>query len=346
MKFISEECIKHFISNSLLHYGCNKDMADAVGAGLSDTSARGIDSHGIRLYPHYVRALKGGRINPNPNLIFTENKANATLNADHAFGHYSGAIAMEKAVALASQHGISAVSINNSTHFGAASVYSLPAARKGFLALSFTNASPLLKSPAGKSAFFGANPICFCAPIEGEEPFCLDMSTTQITWNSVKMAKTEKRKIRPDVAYDKDGEMTTDPSLADQLAPMGGYKGFGLSVMIDILCGVLSGMPYGKNVTNMYSNPISDKRYLGHFVMAIDISTFLPLKNFTMRMKNLAESFRNEPAVQGENMIPGDPEKKAFLERSKNGIPVSQELYEELLEVQSESKQQLIFINS
>ena len=330
--FLKYEIIRDFIFKVLEHAGCQEDCSLAVAEGLAQSSLRGVDSHGIRLFPHYLKALSGGRINKSPNFsVKSSFPSIALFDADHAFGHYAGRKAMEMAIAMADKQGIGAVAVANSTHFGAAACYGLlPALRGDMIGLSFTNASPLLKPPAGVKPFFGANPICFTAPMANEAPFCLDMSTTQITWNHVKAMREMNGVLPFNVAFDKSGQPTTDPFQADCLAPIGDYKGLGLSMMVDILCALLSGMPAGDQVSNMYSNPIEEKRLLGHFMLAIKIEGFTQLGSFKQNLQNLADRLRQEPHAEEKTVIvPGDPEKTAEAERFANGIPISQNLYDQ-----------------
>ncbi len=332
---IQGETLEIFFFKVLKAIKCADDVALTTASGLVRTSVRGVDSHGIRLFPHYTRALEAGRINGFPKYKWAKTFPTCTvLDADHTFGHACGTVAMNQAIAIATELGFGAVAVKNSTHFGAAACYGLLPAYHNMIGLSFTNASPLMLSPGGKRAFFGANPICFTAPMEGEDPFCLDMSTTQITWNNVKLHRERNHRLETaSYAYDDQANPTDDPQLAKYLAPIGDYKGFGLSIMVDILCGMLSGMPVGIDVSNMYGNPISEKRFLGQFFIAMRIDAFQDPGEFKRRMKNLATNVRKElPKNPTQKvMFPGDPEKEFAQIRSAEGIPVEPFLMEEFL---------------
>lgn len=327
------KCIEQFMTDVLLRVGCDQSVAEAVGSGLSSTSLRGVDSHGIRLFPHYVRALEGGRVNGFPRYRFERHlPAVARLDGDHTFGHASGIVAMNHAIQMAKEVGVGSVAVCNSTHFGAAACYGLLPADQDMIGLCFTHASPLLVPDGGIRPFFGANPICFTAPMEGESPFCLDMSVTQITWNHVKLCRERREKLASPQAFDKEGNPTTDPFEAVSLAPIGGYKGYGLSIMVDILCGLLTGMPVGDKVSNMYGNPIGEKRLLGQFYLVLKIDGFEDVGTFKKRLKALADAARREPRrdLNTPVLFPGDPEKMAEIERRQGGIPVEAHLMKEL----------------
>ncbi|MCF6176081.1 MAG: Ldh family oxidoreductase [Victivallaceae bacterium] len=325
--------ISRILHDIILNAGGNKAAAESVSECLVGASLRGVDSHGIRLFPHYVNALVGGRVNRNPEIKITQvSPAVAILDADDAFGTLACQEAMKTAIKNAKTAGIGVTSVRNSTHFGAAACYGLMAAEADMIGLSFTNASPLMKTENGTRAFFGANPICFTAPMQNESPFCYDASTTQITWNGVKKSRELNESLEAGLAFDKNGTPTIDPFEAVFLSPLGGYKGFGLSIVVDILCGLLAGMPVGDQVTNMYNNDIADKRYLGQFCVAINIALFEDIDNFKKRLQQLADKVRAEPREDASTPIyfPGDPEKILYNERQKAGIPIPDHLVDSI----------------
>ncbi|MFA5088094.1 MAG: Ldh family oxidoreductase [Candidatus Omnitrophota bacterium] len=309
------------------------EVSRYVVEGLVQTSLRGVDSHGISLFPHYVRALEAGRINGRPRFLFRQTSAAAgKLDADHTFGHAAGMEAMKRATEMASRAGVAAVAVSHSSHFGAAAYYSLFAAEKNMIGLSFTHADSLLLTYAGKKPYFGTNPICLAAPCAGEGPFCLDMATTIVNWNKIKKWREKGNDIPLDIAADKNGKMTTVGSQVASLLPIGGYKGFGLSMMIDVLCGLLTGMPFGKDIVSMYKAPVSTRRNLGHFFIAINIAAFIPVGVFKRRMKEMMEDVRRQPSLRKNHpvMVAGDPEKRTYALRTKKGIPFSVSEYEKI----------------
>ena len=174
------------IKTILLKEGTDLYTADSVSIGLSETSLRGVDSHGIRLLPHYLNALKNGRINGKPDFKITKSfPAFVSLDADNAFGHAAGFKSIDVGMELADKFGIAAISVRNSSHPGAMASFSLKAARNGFCSFAFTHADSLIQSFNSKDSFFGTNPICFAAPRKNGEPFCLDMAPTFIPWNKI-----------------------------------------------------------------------------------------------------------------------------------------------------------------
>lgn len=317
--------------------GVEEESRRHVVASLIQTSLRGVDSHGINLFPHYCRAAVAGRVTGAPKIKTKRVSPSVTLvDADHAFGHHAGAVGMEAAIANAKETGMGAASVAHSTHFGAASYFGLMAPSRGCLGFSFTNADALVKAFNAREAFFGTNPICFTAPLAGEEPLCLDMATSSISWNKVKIHRMRKARLAEGLAYDANGDLVTDPDTARSLAPAGGYKGFDLGMMVGILCAVLSGSPLDKDIMPMFQEPLdSRKRNLSHFFMALDLERFGSLAAITERLTDLARRIRSLAPRDPSSpvLMPGDPEKAAFATRTKAGIPIDDVKYEEFLTV-------------
>jgi len=321
---VTAEAWRRFASGVLEKAGVREDVRGAVVEGLVETSLRGVDSHGIRLLPHYVMGVEKGRINPAPTYRFERRlPACGQLDADHTFGHAAGTEAMRHAMALADACGIGAVAVHNSSHFGAAAFFALQAARRGYLAFSFTHADALILSYSGTRPFFGTNPICFAAPADNEEPFCLDMSMGHMNWNQVLQQRERGSVLPAGVAADGDGEPATDPERARCLLPIGGYKGYGLAALVEILCSLLTRMPFGRDIPPMYTTPMNQRRHLGHFFLALRPEGFVDTTEFTARMQAMMDTVRRETAVQGERVrIAGDPEKEAQMQRLRQGVPV------------------------
>lgn len=335
---VQAEALQVQATNILTSAGVREDVAECTARGLVWTSLRGVDSHGIRLLPHYMAGVEGGRLNPDPDMVF-ERTAAATglVDADHTFGHAAGIKGIGHAIDLAKESGVGAVSVMNSSHCGAMSFFAHEAAKQDMLGLAFTHATPRVKSPGSSRAFFGNNPICLVAPMDGEAPFSFDAATTSFTFNAVKAAAAAGETLPEGVVADADGFMTTDPNRAEQLMPIGDYKGFGLSMMVDILCALLAGMPCGNEVSKMFGESMAMKRQLGQFYCAINIASFQDPVSFKARLKAMADGVRNEPALDPSApvMVPGDPEKKAWEERTTKGIPLPRHVHEEIKELEA-----------
>jgi LDH2 family malate/lactate/ureidoglycolate dehydrogenase len=338
MPFLDGQTLRRVVAAELRRRGVAEDSARDVADSLVETSMRGVDSHGIHLLPYYVSAVEGGRINKIPDMrVVMRRPAAALLDADHAFGHHSGAVAMRLATEMAAASGAAAVGVRHSTHFGAAAFFALQASRRGYAAFAFTNADALVKAYGAGEAFFGTNPLCFSAPIDGEDPFCLDMATSRVSWNKVMNKRRGQEPMPVGWACDGDGEPTTDPGRARMLEPTGEYKGYGLGMTIDILCAGFMDGPFGRDIPPMYGSALTDQRHIGHFFMAIDIAAFVNPDRFRTRMRALVERIRSlPPHGVPQVMVPGDPEKHAFAERSVKGIPIDDDRYAELIAISPE----------
>lgn len=334
---VSPTELHQFVESALLTVGASGEAATLTAAGLMSASLRGTDSHGVRLLPHYVAALLGGRINKNPALGYEQTSpTTGTLDADHSFGHHAGVKAVDKAIEAARSSGTGLVAVRNSSHCGALAYFALEACRHDMIGLAFTHASPKVLSPGSPRSFVGINPMCVAVPLADEEPFVYDSAPTLMTSNKLKLHAEAGIPLPPNVAADDSGAMTTDASQASQLYPIGDYKGFGLAMVVDILCGMLTGMPVGRDITMMYKDPLDQKRFLGQLFGAIRIDTFQDTEQFKSRMQEMVDNVRAEPSFDPENspvLAPGDPEKSAQADREKRGVPLPGKCFEELTEL-------------
>ena len=324
---------KDLISNVkslLIEKGLDQFSAECVSIGLSETSLRGVDSHGIRLLPHYLNALKNGRINCTPDFKIKQTfPAFIALDADNAFGHAAGFKSIEIGMELAEKYGVSAVSVSNSSHPGAMASFTLKAARKGFCAFAFTHADSLIQSFNTKESFFGTNPICFAAPRKNEEPYCIDMAPTFIPWNKILEQKEKNQELEDDYAVDVDGLKTKDPFKAKALLPIGNYKGYALASMVEVLCSILSGMNFGPHIPSMYGSPICETRKLGQFYMVFRSDVSMSTSQFEESLYQMSKEVRDQKTSEDgiKAMIPNDPQIEFQKERGEKGIPLSDELY-------------------
>jgi LDH2 family malate/lactate/ureidoglycolate dehydrogenase len=322
---VPEQNVYEFARNALVASGVAEDVAGATARGLWTASIRGVDSHGIRLLPHYLDELEGGRINPQPDFDF-EQTANAVgqFDADHTYGIAAGKRAMEHAIELAEDSGVGHVSVQNSSHCGSMAFFGLMASEENMIGHATTHGTANTQSPGSTRPFFGNNPICVTAPMADERPFCFDAAMTPITFNKVKQHRDTGEPLPPGTAADEDGNKTQDPHEVSQLNYIGDYKGFGLAMVGDIFNGLLSGMPVGRNISSMFDDPLSERRELGHYFSAIRIDAFTDPQEFKHRLQELVEEVRNEPRVNDDKpvQVPGDPEKRAREKRAKKGIPV------------------------
>lgn len=328
--------INDFAVRALMAAGTDRDSAQSVANALTETSLRGVDSHGVRLLLHYIRAVRGGRINPNPQLSFTRTAAGAGIvDGDNGFGHHASYFAIDRAMDLARESGVGAVSVINSSHFGAAGSYVLRAAQQRLAAMGFCNSDSFVLAHDGLRSFHGTNPIAFAAPVPDEQPFLLDMATSVVPWNRVQDYLLEGLTLPPDVTVDAAGEPTVDPTQSDALLPLGGtlygYKGAGLAAMIEVLCAVMTGSPFCSQLPAMKGPDFSTPRRMGHFFLVIDYRRFVAAQIYEAGMRAYLHDLRNQSAkVARKVMAPGDREWATMEDRKRHGIPVMRHLSEEL----------------
>jgi ureidoglycolate dehydrogenase (NAD+) len=225
---------------------------------------------------------------------------------------------------LAREAGSGLVAVRNSTHCGAMAYFALEACAQDGIGLAFTHATPKMRTPNTPRPFFGANPICVAAPMAREGPFCFDASVTVMSGNGIRLYGEEGRTLPPGCAADGEGRETRDPARFEQLLPIGDYKGFGLAMVVDLLCALFTGMPSGDGVSDMFGAPLSEKRFLGQFFGALRIDAFEEPQRFRERLQDLADRVRREPRADPSLpvQVPGDPEKAHEADRRRRGIPV------------------------
>ena len=322
------EAVEVFIKSLLVGAGASDESAAATARAVTDASMRAVDTHGVRLTPHYLRGLAAGRIKKTPSVqIKRLAPAVVYVDADDGLGHLASYLGIDAGIAAARENGIAAVAIGNSTHHGATGCYTLTAARQGFAALGMTNADAIVAAHDGVKAFFGTNPITFAMPATEGQPLLLDMATSSIPLNRVLLRRDTGTPLPPEVAIDAAGEMTVDPFAAAALMPLGGanygYKGAGLAVMVDMLCSAFTGMLHGARLPSFAGDYVTWPAKLGHFFIIFHTQAFQPQQAFAHRLIEFLADLRGQQARPGEKvMAPGDPEWAALEERTANGLPI------------------------
>ena len=327
-----------FLGDLLQAAGAGNGSAAAVARAVVDASARGVDTHGVRLVPWYLQMLEGGRINRTPDVTFTQKAAAVGhVDADDGFGHLASFRAIEEGIAMARSSGVAAITVGRSTHHGATGVYALAAARAGFAAIGMTHADPAVVPFGGTTPFYGTNPISFAVPAPGEEPMLLDMATSSIPYNRIFLRRATGTQLPPEVAVTKDGTPTLDPFAATAVLPLGGagfgYKGAGLAAMVDILCSAFSGMGHGATIDPLAGSDYGKPIPIGHFFLILMPGLFQAVAAFDERIGAFLADLRRQPAQPGQKvMAPGDVEKAEAARRARDGIPIDRTTWASLVE--------------
>jgi len=310
--------------------GVPHDEAKLVAESLVQTSVWGIDSHGVLRLTHYLNRMTKGSIKPAAMPVVTRTgPVTAQVHGEDGLGIVHATLAMEEAIDMAKESGAGIVGVGHSSHCGAIGLYTRMAAREGLIGIAMTHSNSVVVPHGGRRKYFGTNPISFAFPRRAGEPLCLDMATAQVAWNKVLNARIEGRTLEPGLAVDGDGNPTTDPAKAAAGVPLGGptygYKGYGLAFVIDLLCGVLNGMTFGRHITGMYEE-LDKPRKIGHFMIAIDPARFAGGAALESQVDAVIADLR----TQGEILFPGEPELIAEKERVAAGVPIDSEALKDM----------------
>jgi ureidoglycolate dehydrogenase (NAD+) len=309
--------------------GLEPQSANTVAHSLVDASLRGVDSHGVARVPIYVARLRTGATNPRPRpAVISRHGAIAVVDGDRGPGQVAGVFATDLSIALAREHGTGVALVRHSSHYGAAGYYTMRAARQGLVAMSTTNADPLVVPFGGLEPALGTNPIAFAAPTT-DGVFDLDMATSQVAINRIYNARDEGRPIPPDWGVDAQGRPTTDPARVHAAVPLGGYKGYGLALMVEILSAALAGAGITHAAGKLYGAD-DEPQDIGHFHLAIDPDHTVGRHRFEATISALIAEMRAIPPTGEEVLVPGDPEARTRTEREQDGIPIEPALWRTL----------------
>jgi LDH2 family malate/lactate/ureidoglycolate dehydrogenase len=321
--------------------GLNVPSSDAkdVANALIRAHLRGYDTHGLSCLVGYVEALKENRINPQPDIKFDQRTSWTWLvDGDNGLGQIAATRAMELALKEATKIGIGAGLVRGSNHFGAAGVYSLMAVEKECIGIVTSNASCVTAPHGAVEPMLGTNPLSVVVPAGKCPPFALDMATSSGSRKKVREALASRKPIPSGWALNKQGEPTTDPgeALEGVMLSFGGAKGSGITLLVDILSGVLTGAEFGGRVLSVFTNQERASNN-GHFMLAMKIESFMPVESFKRRM--------DEELTRILNLKPADPQRPVFypgyrsgLQEAKQlevGIPLSVDLVGKLEEIGS-----------
>jgi LDH2 family malate/lactate/ureidoglycolate dehydrogenase len=310
--------------------------AQAAARGLVSANVNGVDSHGVLRLSQYVASLAAGDINATPDVVVTRNDGpTASVDADGGYGYRPSFLAADILCDIVSRFGVGVVGVGNSHHFGMAGLYTRYIASRGFIALAWTNASAKIAPTGSVTPTLGNNPLSWAVPRRAPEPpIVLDMALSTVAFGKIRLARAEGRPIPSDWGLDAQGAPTTDAEIAFQagmLAPIGGYKGYGLSLVGEVLAGCMTGSPFG-----IRGEPHGNVRGgVGHFFMAVRPDLFVSMDDFEASVDQLVADVRAaEVAVPGGSVyLPGEIEAATSGVRTSGGIPISAELAAQLVDL-------------
>jgi ureidoglycolate dehydrogenase (NAD+) len=334
-KLIPVEELAIFCAKCFERLGLSPADAKLTGEALMAANLRGVDSHGIIRLKVYIDRIRAGgtKLDGVPTIV-NDHDAFALLDGGANLGQVVSAKAMRLAIEKARTSTIAVVGVRNSSHFGAAAFYGLMAAEEGMIGFATTNSGPFMSPSGGSKRMLGNNPLCVAIPAGQYRPVVLDMTTGAVALGKILAAAMENKRIPTTWGVDDQGQPTDDPKAiveGGSIQPMGGHKGYGLSMVIDVLTGVLTGGEFLTSVRGLYRSP-EKSQGVAHLFAALRIESFMRLSEFKQRMDVMISALKQCPRAPGIERIyvPGEIEDETERQRFRDGISISPALAEEL----------------
>lgn len=316
-----------FITRAFVAVDMPASDAATVAALMTEADLQGSDGHGvIRLAP-YIRRIKAGGINLRPEIrVIEERAATALIDGDNGMGHLVMARAAQLAATKARTAGIGWVGSRLSNHAGPASLYARMALPQDMIGLYFAVGNANHLPPwGGLDMLLSTNPIAVAVPAGDEPPVVLDMATTVAAYGKVK-AKAQRGEMMPEGwMIDRQGQPLLDPKRADEgfLLPIGGYKGYGLSLIVGLLAGTLNGAAMGREVLD-FNHDFETTTNTGQAIAMIDLAAFGDVAAFKQRVDTVVRDLRASERMPHVDRIwlPGEQSHAKRLAYARDGIPV------------------------
>ena len=327
---ISVDNLSEVVLEILCKVGVNKDDARVILDTILFANRRGVATHGVGRLPLYVHKIAAGHYDPKNEMeVLADDAAYALLDAHNGFGQVVAYKAIRKAIEKAKKYGVAVVGVRNSNNFGAAGYFGDLAAREGCAAMVYANAAPAIAPTGGNKTIFGTNPICYAYPgDETHDPILLDMATTIVARGKIRLAAKNGEKIPIDWAIGPDGETTNDPNVAlkGSLLPIGGYKGYGLSMFVDIFAGMLTGSHFAGEVKNL--SKMDEDSGNGHLFIVIDVDKFMTAEEKKERIAHFYDAVK-ACGEEGKVFMPGEIEYNKLREAA-DAVQISVKQFEEV----------------
>ncbi|MEO1772414.1 ureidoglycolate dehydrogenase [Candidatus Enterococcus ferrettii] len=324
--------LHELIQEKLIKAGLKKEQADTVAKHLVFADACGIHSHGAVRVDYYAERISKGGVTIDPEITFEKTgESTGIVHGDNGVGQYVALRGLDYAMDMAKESGAAIVGVKRMSHSGALSYYVKRAAEENLIAISMCQSDPMVVPFGGSENYFGTNPIAFAVPRENGAPVVFDMATTVQAWGKILDARSKNQDIPDNWAVDSEGHPTTNPHDVHGLLPLAGPKGFGLMMMVDVLSGMLLGLPFGKNVSSMYSD-LTEKRNLGQLFILIDPTRFTDLPSFKHSVETMVEELHTiAPAIGFQQVYyPGETNQIKYDTYMTEGIPVTKNIMDYL----------------
>jgi LDH2 family malate/lactate/ureidoglycolate dehydrogenase len=330
---VSAQRLAAFAAAVLAAVGVPDADASLVADSLVTADLWGHQSHGVLRLGWYVNRIRAGVMQAatTPETM-SDTGALVVVDGHDGVGQVLAALAAREAVGRAREHGVGVVAVRNSNHFGTAGYFTRMAAREGCVAVLATNASPAMAPWGGRRPTVGTNPWSIAAPAGEHDVMVMDIANTAVARGKVYLARQRGEPIQAGWANDADGAPTTDPAaaIAGVILPMAGHKGYAISLMMDVLSGVLTGSAFGAAVHGPYQ---AERRSgCGHLFIALDVAAFGDPDGFVRRMEQLVAEVKSVPPAQGfdEVFYPGELEARAAREHLTRGLSLPRRTLDDL----------------
>lgn len=337
---ISADRLSAFAAAVFAAVGVPDSDAHLIAGSLVRADLWGHQSHGVMRLSWYVERIRAGVMHAvTESELVVDAGAVAVLDGHDGVGQVLASQAAHEAIRRAKAHGVGAVAVRNSNHFGTAAYFTRMAPPEGCIALLTTNASPAMAPWGGRKKTVGNNPWSVAAPAGRHQPMVMDIANTVVARGKVYLARQKGLPIPTGWAINAAGEPTTDPAeaLAGIILPMGEHKGYAISVMLDVLSGVLTGSAYGTGVHGPYQT--EHRSGCGHLMIALNIEAFLPLSEFNARMEKLIAEIKSVPLARGfeEVFYPGEIEARNEERHLKEGLQLPEQTLVDLAKLGRET---------
>jgi hypothetical protein len=329
------QALQQFITRAMQALGLPDDDAATVGRLMAQADLQGSDGHGVIRLPQYARRILAGGVNTRPNIrVAQERAATALIDGDNGMGHLVMQRATEMAIAKARTCGMAWVGSQFSNHAGPASLYARMPLAHDMIGLYFAVGNANHLPPwGGLDMLLSTNPIAVAVPALHEAPIVLDMATTVAAYGKVK-AKAQRGEMMPEGwMMDRQGQPLLDPKRSEEgfLMPIGGYKGYGLSLVVGLLAGTLNGAAMGKDVID-FNHDDHSVTNTGQAIAVIDPAAFGDVQDFKARVDELIRDIRNSQRMPGVDRIwlPGEQSEAKRLAHQRDGIALAPALMQQL----------------
>lgn len=332
---IQENEALRFARECFIRVGVPREDADIIADHLVLASLRGVDSHGLIRIPYYIEGIKRGLVKPSPEIkILSQNPSHAMIDGGGGLGIPIAVRATKLSLEKARRSGISAVGVRNLGHVGMLAYYTLMAIREGIIGIVMANSPAIVAPWGGVDRIFGTNPISIGFPGQRGKGIVIDMATSAIAHFKIKLAAMRGERIPEGAALNREGRPTTDPkeALEGVLLPFGGYKGYALSLAVEMLSSILLGAP---SSTEIPSHPSTQGGFL---IISIDVGSFRSYSDYLEDLDRLINKIKRSRKAQGyqEILLPGEPEEREETKRRSMGIPIDMETWNLLLKTAEE----------